>query len=211
MERKTRKPTQKRALEKIEKIVDAGYKLFNEKGYYNTTTADIAKEAGVATGSVYAYFEDKKDIYLQVIRRVFDSFFPPTEDFWIQNNNFNPEDHEAIKALFGSFIKLMMNYHNFSKTYHDELEALSLLDEDIGNLVNELEASRVKKVEEISKLVSTSFKSEEDLKIFAHYSILLVDDVCHKILYDDTVKDTNLYIDKCGEMLYTLFKSTTAY
>jgi AcrR family transcriptional regulator len=43
MERKTRIPTQKRALEKYERILEAAYKLFNEKGYYNTTTADISK------------------------------------------------------------------------------------------------------------------------------------------------------------------------
>ena len=43
MEKKIRIPTQKRALEKYNRILEAAYKLFNEKGYYNTTTADISK------------------------------------------------------------------------------------------------------------------------------------------------------------------------
>ena len=47
---KTRVPTQKRSIEKRQKIVKAGFDLFCEKGYYKTNTAEIAKYAGVSTG-----------------------------------------------------------------------------------------------------------------------------------------------------------------
>ena len=56
-----RQPIQERANEKKQKIIEAGYKLFAEKGYYNTNTQEIAKAAGVSTGIVYSYFKDKKD------------------------------------------------------------------------------------------------------------------------------------------------------
>lgn len=210
MERKTRKPTQKRALEKVDRIVDAAFKLFNEKGYYNTTTADIAKEADVATGSIYAYFEDKKDIYIQVIRKINDNFLYPTRDFWVKNNK-PLNNAETAKDLFSAFLKLMLSYHNFSKTFHDEMEALKLLDENIKNVCNELEAYRLERTEEIFHIISIPFKSEEESKIFLHYSVLLVDDVCHKILYDNSVNDINLYIDICADMLYTLLESTSNY
>ena len=54
---KTRVPTQKRSIEKREKIIKAGFDLFCEKGYYKTNTAEIAKYAGVSTGALYSYFE----------------------------------------------------------------------------------------------------------------------------------------------------------
>ena len=50
-----REPIQKRSIEKKEKIIEAGFDLICEKGYYNTNTAEIAKAAGVSTGIVYQY------------------------------------------------------------------------------------------------------------------------------------------------------------
>ncbi|MDD7793624.1 TetR/AcrR family transcriptional regulator [Clostridium sp. 'White wine YQ'] len=209
MERKIRKPTQKRALEKMDKILNASFKLFNEIGYYNTTTADIAKEAGVATGSVYAYFEDKKDIYLHVQKMVSARFEYPTKDFWIENKIIDLKDVKAVKDLFRVFIKLMIKYHDFSKIYHDELDALTLLDEDIKNLKQEQEVERKKKIYEIFEILDIPFKSEEDSAIFLHYCNLIIDDICHKILYDKGVKELDAYIDKGVDIIYSLFKSTT--
>jgi len=211
MEKKARKPTQKRALEKVDRIIDAAFKLFNEKGYYNTTTADIAIEANVATGSVYAYFEDKKDIYIQVIKNINMSFIYPTHDYWIENKQEQFNNSEVFKELFKVFIKLMISYHNFSKLFHDELEALTLLDKDVGDIIKEQDSIRVAKIQEIFILFSIPFKSDEDLKIFLHYCYLLIDDCCHKVVYDHTIKDINLYIEKCVDMIYSLFKTTTSY
>ena len=47
---KTRVPTQKRSIEKRQKIVKAGFDLFCEKGYYKTNTAEIAKYANLYRG-----------------------------------------------------------------------------------------------------------------------------------------------------------------
>lgn len=208
MDRKIRKPTQKRALEKYDKIIDAAFKLFNENGYYNTTTADIAAEANVATGSIYAYFKDKKDIYLQVLKNTSEDFNYPTKNFWIENNDKDLHEPSIVKNLFTKFLKLMLEHHSFSKTFQQELNALRLLDQDIGNLVNKQHMERLSKVIEIINILNISFKSDNDLQIFCHYSNLLVDDACHKILYDDSLKDTNLYLAKCVDMLYALFIST---
>jgi Transcriptional regulator len=207
MERKTRVPTQKRALDKVENIIEAAFRLFNEKGYYNTTTQDIAREANVATGSVYSYFEDKKDIYIQVLRKVNESFDYPTHDFWVKNQL--PLDNaEAAKELFSMFLKLMINQHNFSKTFHDDMEAQRLLDKDIKEIYAELDERRIQMTREIFEIISIPFKSDNDADIFLHYSLILIDDLCHRSLYDNTLKDTDL-LDKCVHMLYSLFEVTT--
>lgn len=209
MERKPRKPIQKRAIEKYERIVDAAFKLFDEKGYYNTTTADIAKAANVATGSVYSYFEDKKDIYIQVIEKVNDKFTYPTNTFWEKNKNVDFKNTEAVKNLFRAFLKLMIKYHDFSKNFHDDMEALQILDSDIAAVIKGHDNNRMKTVKNIFNILSIPFKSNNDSDIFLHYCNLLVDDVCHKILYDKTVQNIDLYIERVVEMLYTLFLSTT--
>ena len=50
-------PTQKRSIEKKDKIVEKGFELMCENGYFNTSTNDTAKYAGVSTGIIYQYFK----------------------------------------------------------------------------------------------------------------------------------------------------------
>ncbi|HII02024.1 TPA: TetR/AcrR family transcriptional regulator [Methanosarcinaceae archaeon] len=43
-------------------IMDAALKLFTERGFHGTSTAQISKEAGVATGTLFNYFPTKEDL-----------------------------------------------------------------------------------------------------------------------------------------------------
>lgn len=49
--------------EKLQKIKFAAERMFVEKNFYNTSIIDICKEAGVAVGTFYIYFDDKQAIY----------------------------------------------------------------------------------------------------------------------------------------------------
>lgn len=48
---------------RMEKILQAGRKLFLEKGYFGATVRDIALEAEFSTGVIYFYFKGKDEIY----------------------------------------------------------------------------------------------------------------------------------------------------
>jgi AcrR family transcriptional regulator len=43
-------------------ILDAAIKLFSEKGYEQTSIEELAREAGIGKGTIYSYFETKRDI-----------------------------------------------------------------------------------------------------------------------------------------------------
>jgi TetR/AcrR family transcriptional regulator, fatty acid metabolism regulator protein len=51
-------------------ILEAAIKVFGEFGYHKSKISKIAEVAGVATGSVYVYFEDKEDILLQIFEEI---------------------------------------------------------------------------------------------------------------------------------------------
>lgn len=55
-------------------IVRAAVKLFSENGYYNTTTQQISREAGMSAGLIYHYFQDKDDILFMALRQVLDTY-----------------------------------------------------------------------------------------------------------------------------------------
>ena len=48
--------------EKEQKILESAIKIFSEKGFSAATTSEIAKDAGVAEGTIFRYFKTKKDI-----------------------------------------------------------------------------------------------------------------------------------------------------
>ncbi|WP_369601119.1 TetR/AcrR family transcriptional regulator [Hahella sp. SMD15-11] len=49
-------------------ILDAARTLISEKGFRETSIADIAEKAGIATGSVYRYFTSKAELCAEVFR-----------------------------------------------------------------------------------------------------------------------------------------------
>jgi AcrR family transcriptional regulator len=51
---------------KRQAIIEAARGLFASQGYENTTIAQIARAAGVAVGTVYLYFENKRQVLLHV-------------------------------------------------------------------------------------------------------------------------------------------------
>jgi TetR/AcrR family fatty acid metabolism transcriptional regulator len=57
---KDRKP------EKYRLILEAAVQVFARKGFYNARVSDIAREAGVADGTIYLYFQNKDDILISL-------------------------------------------------------------------------------------------------------------------------------------------------
>jgi TetR/AcrR family fatty acid metabolism transcriptional regulator len=59
-------------------ILEAAVKVFARQGFYQSTVAQIAKEAGVADGTIYLYFKNKDDILVHFFsyrtKEVFDRF-----------------------------------------------------------------------------------------------------------------------------------------
>ena len=55
-----------KAENKHSKIISAATKVFAKKGFFTARISDIAKEAKVADGTIYLYFNNKYDILLSV-------------------------------------------------------------------------------------------------------------------------------------------------
>lgn len=60
--------------DKREAILRAGVRVFAAKGFFNSKVADIAREAGIADGTVYLYFKSKDEILHSIFDRAMDEF-----------------------------------------------------------------------------------------------------------------------------------------
>jgi len=54
--------------DKPQQIIEAAVRVFAREGYYNSRVSDIAREAGIAAGTIYLYFKTKDDILVTLFR-----------------------------------------------------------------------------------------------------------------------------------------------
>src|SRR5690606_39120456 len=60
--------------DKREAILRAGGRVFAAKGFFNSKVADIAREAGIADGTVYLYFKSKDEVLRSIFDRAMSNF-----------------------------------------------------------------------------------------------------------------------------------------
>ncbi|WP_407313287.1 TetR family transcriptional regulator [Desulfosporosinus sp. SB140] len=60
---RTKKPVEERRQD----ILEAALKVFSENGYKGSTTAEIARQAGVAEGTIFRHFATKKELLAAVL------------------------------------------------------------------------------------------------------------------------------------------------
>lgn len=70
-------PKQERAQLKRDLLLKSGHELFLLKGYENTTAKEIAAHAGVATGTFYRYFSDKRQLLMSLLENQIEMLMPP--------------------------------------------------------------------------------------------------------------------------------------
>ncbi|GGJ91498.1 TetR family transcriptional regulator [Lentibacillus kapialis] len=85
-------------------ILRAAVELIAEKGYYNTSTSEIADRAGVAEGTIFRHYRTKKDLLVAIVTPVISNFSAPlfAEQFVAQVFR---EAYATFKELLYAFIK----------------------------------------------------------------------------------------------------------
>lgn len=76
-----------KAENKHTKIIAAATKVFAKKGFFTARISDIAKEAKVADGTIYLYFNNKYDILLSVFEEEVGKIVENTENLLRQEND----------------------------------------------------------------------------------------------------------------------------
>lgn len=194
-----REPKQRRAINKKDRIIEAGFELICENGYYNTNTAEIAKKADVSTGIVYQYFKDKHDILMEAIEKYGeDIFFPMLKLSYKEINitNFN----ETIRNMIENYV----TNHKVSKIAHEEIMAMVHSDKDIADYYYKMELEMTDTLKTI--LIKNNF-SEQNLYEKVHVMIGLIDNLCHeKIYHKHSSMNYDIMTDIVIENIEQLFK-----
>ncbi len=102
--------------DKYHRILEAAVKVFAEQGFFQSTISQIAKEAGVADGTIYLYFKNKDDILTQFFsyktKLVFDRFKEAVEE--------GPNAIEKLRNLIRKHLEEFQRDRNMAVVYQTE-------------------------------------------------------------------------------------------
>ncbi len=90
-------------------ILDAAARVFASKGFHPTTIKDIAREAGIADGTIYNYFENKTALLLGILEQFRDSVE-------MEATAFTTVDPTDVRACLRAYLRqplTALTAHNF--------------------------------------------------------------------------------------------------
>lgn len=178
---KARTPVQSRGIVTRNRIIDAAQDLFGKNGYHRTNALQIAAHAGLATGTFYSYFNNKKEVLIEIIKR----FYTETAQkvFYYYNSSssgIKDDPFKAGKKLVHIMITSLYEAHRINPSLHRELVALSLLDDELMD-INRKEETRV--LEFLTSLLSSvrDVLHVSDLEAAAFLLYRTAEDVIHRL------------------------------
>ncbi len=126
-----RQPAQRRSARRVERMLDACAELLDEAGYEALSTTRIAERAGVAIGSVYQFFPDKRAITQELTRRNVEEFVRRVDRTFLE------EEYrgwwEAVDAIIDIYVDMHRTVAGFKSLHFGDAVDLNLLDSDSDN------------------------------------------------------------------------------
>jgi len=145
-----------------DRILKASFELFEEKGFYETTTSAIAKKAGVSAGSIYAHFGSPgrilSDLHTEILKErairlkdlkaswpkddcAWNLLLAMLDETWGVNKEVRMDNVSAYQSW--AWVCSPEDYVPMSEMYHDlidELVSVAELAQDQGTIPKELDA-----------------------------------------------------------------------
>ncbi|WP_078555426.1 TetR/AcrR family transcriptional regulator [Bacillus alkalicellulosilyticus] len=92
---------------KYDLIIEAAVRVIAEHGYHQAQVSKIAKEAGVADGTIYLYFKNKEDILISLFEEKMGRFVEKTKE---QIEKENDPGEKLFRLIQMHFKQLAANY-----------------------------------------------------------------------------------------------------
>jgi AcrR family transcriptional regulator len=126
-----RKPVQQRSAQRVERMLEACAALIEELGYDGVTTTLIAERAGVAVGSLYQFFPDKRAVVQALTLRNLERFMANV----VQRFDSAELEHwwDAVDSMFDVYVEMHRTVPAFSRLHFGDVVDTRLLDEGKDN------------------------------------------------------------------------------
>ena len=189
----TRVPTQKRSIEKKQRIKDAALKLMSEKGYFATSSDEIAREAGVSIGTFYSYFKDKKELYAELVDDIYTAVLTPI------NLNELPDDL-SIEETVQLYVTAVFRGHEYQTAFQREISSLSKQSDEFRAIEMVHKSNILHVFSEALKACREELKPQ-DLETSTYIILTTVEAVIHDTLFHNGGKNKEAVIRELTAMI----------
>lgn len=111
------------------KIIEAATRVFSEQGFYNSTVADVAREADVADGTIYLYFKNKDDLLISLFEHSMEFFIQAAHEEMATTTN----PAEKLKKFIALHLHLVQRNQNLAQVIQIELRQSSKFMKEYAN------------------------------------------------------------------------------
>lgn len=137
-----RRPAQRRSAERVQRMLDACANILDEDGYHGLSTTRIAQRAGVAIGSVYQFFPDKRAVAQALALRNLDVFGDRVSLLLAKERHTHWSD--TVGAIIGIFVDMHRTVPGFRELRFGDVADVNLLDASSDN--NSVVADRLRMI-----------------------------------------------------------------
>ncbi len=104
-------------LQRKTEIVEAAVKVFAEKGFFKAKVSDVAKEAGIADGTVYLYFKNKEDLLIYLFENKMGHIMTRFNSQLAKSS----DPIEKMKLFFQIYFKIIKEDKKLAEVFQVEL------------------------------------------------------------------------------------------
>ena len=192
----SRNPVQKRSIDTKNKLIESGIFLFSKKGFYKTNSKDIARHAGVAIGSFYSYFNDKKEFLIETLERFNEIIFSKIKEY----QEINEPDLSNPDIYIINLINNVINAHEILPEFHEEIIFLMHTDPDIKKIMKKCLNQSIKMTFNSLYKIKDHLKVK-DINTASEIVFITVEEIVHHIIFNKKNHERKQLIDELSDMI----------
>ena len=162
----------KRNKPKYKQIIDAAVIAIAENGYHQAQVSKIAKQAGVADGTIYLYFKNKEDILISVFQEKMSVFVDNLQDI-IKNGS---SSSEKLAQMIENHFKVLSDDRHLATVTQLELRQSN---KEIRLKINSILKEHLKLLDEIliEGMLSGEFNQTMDIRLARQMVFGTIDEI----------------------------------
>jgi len=201
-----KRPQQSRGQKTRRKLLAAALELFKTQGYSETTARHISESAGVAIGSFYVYFQDKKAVFSELM----DSYYHDFQNLDLVSTLAPPVLPRTRKDQLHDLVNLVSHFIASMGDFYSAINALYQGDEAIRQEINAFESQVVHRIQELLMNLPQIRRSPEP-EAQALLLYLFMENMANRLRYQLPVSDdTDVREEMVRWLELLLFSNGTA-
>lgn len=187
------------------KLLDSAKKEFLEKGYMQASLRNICKNAGVTTGALYFFFQDKEDLFASLVEE------PLKKLFEVMNQHYMEEILQAEQGLerkedHADDLKAAKEVVHYMYQYYDAFQLIlakgqgSRFEQTVDRFVEMTEKHYRRLADQVTEAAKTKRIDDYMIHWIAHMQI---DVFVHMIMHEKSEEAALKHMEPIVQFLIT--------